>query len=75
VGAALPLAVAALAPSSITAICIAVATLLGLLALGAVAARLGGANLARGALRVGIGGAIALGLTFAIGSLLGTSAV
>ncbi|CAB4740464.1 unannotated protein [freshwater metagenome] len=75
VGAALPLAVAALAPAGIRAIAIAVATLVGLLALGAVAARLGGASLARGALRVGIGGAIALGLTFAIGSLLGTSAL
>lgn len=75
VGAALPLAVAALAPAGIRGIAIAVATLLGLLALGALAARLGGANQGRGALRVGIGGAVALALTFAIGSLLGTSAL
>lgn len=75
VGAALPLAVAALAPAGIRGIAIAVATLLGLLALGALAARLGGANQGRGALRVGVGGAVALALTFAIGSLLGTSAL
>ncbi|MEX0767679.1 MAG: VIT family protein [Microthrixaceae bacterium] len=75
VGAALPLLVAALAPAGIRGVCIAMATLLGLVALGAVAARLGGANLARGSIRVGVGGAIALGLTFAIGSLLGTSAL
>jgi len=75
IGAALPLAAAALAPSGIRGVCIAVATLLGLIALGAIAARLGGASLVRGSLRVGVGGAIALGLTFAIGSLLGTSAL
>jgi len=72
-GALIPLVVAALAGSSARGLAIATATLLGLLALGALAARLGGANLARGSLRVGIGGAIALGLTFGIGSVLGTA--
>lgn len=72
-GAVIPLAVAALAGDDGRGLAIAVATLVGLLALGALAAHLGGANLARGSLRVGIGGAIALALTFGVGSLLGTA--
>ena len=72
-GAAIPLVVAALAGSGTRSIAIAVATLVGLLILGAIAADLGGANKARGSLRVGLGGAIALGLTFGVGSLLGTT--
>lgn len=73
VGAVIPLAVAALAGDGVRGLAIAVATLVGLLALGALAAKLGGANLARGSLRVGVGGAIALALTFGVGSLLGTA--
>ena len=72
-GAVIPLAVAALAGDGVRGLAIAVATLVGLSALGALAAQLGGANLPRGSLRVGIGGAMALALTFGVGSLLGTA--
>ncbi|MEO6463075.1 MAG: VIT1/CCC1 transporter family protein, partial [Candidatus Eisenbacteria bacterium] len=47
-------------------------TLALLLALGAVAARLGGAPLARGALRVAFWGAVAMGCTAVVGLLFGT---
>lgn len=73
VGAVIPLGVAAVAGDGIRGLAIAVSTLVGLLALGALAAQLGGARLARGALRVGIGGAIALALTFAVGTVFGTA--
>jgi VIT1/CCC1 family predicted Fe2+/Mn2+ transporter len=49
------------------------ATLAALVVLGAVGAALGGAERWRGALRVGVGGAVALAITFAVGSLLGTA--
>jgi VIT1/CCC1 family predicted Fe2+/Mn2+ transporter len=41
--------------------------------LGAMAARLGGAPLARGALRVAFWGAVAMGCTALVGRLLGTA--
>lgn len=50
-----------------------VATLVGLLALGAIGAGLGGADLWRGAARVGVGGALALALTYGVGALVGTA--
>jgi VIT1/CCC1 family predicted Fe2+/Mn2+ transporter len=47
---------------------------LGLLALlGSVGARLGGARAGRAALRVTVGGALAMGLTALIGQLVGVS--
>lgn len=73
VGAAIPLGVAAIAGDGMRSMAIVVATLVGLIMLGALAARLGGAGLAKGAVRVGVGGAFALALTFGVGSLLGTS--
>jgi VIT1/CCC1 family predicted Fe2+/Mn2+ transporter len=42
-----------------------------LLVLGGVAARLGGASLTRGALRVAFWGAVAMGCTAAVGRLFG----
>jgi VIT1/CCC1 family predicted Fe2+/Mn2+ transporter len=71
VGAAMPLAVAALAPTAnvITAVA---STSLGFLALlGALAARAGGAGALVGATRVTAWGALAMGLTTAVGRLFG----
>jgi VIT1/CCC1 family predicted Fe2+/Mn2+ transporter len=52
---------------------VTVATLVGLLLLGGLGAQLGGASLTRGSLRVGVGGALALALTYGIGVLVGTA--
>lgn len=49
--------------------------IIALAATGALGARLGGSPILRGTLRVVIGGAIALGATFAIGALLNTSGI
>ena len=46
-------------------------TLVFLLLLGAIAARLGGASRVRGALRVAFWGAVAMGCTAAVGRLFG----
>jgi VIT1/CCC1 family predicted Fe2+/Mn2+ transporter len=72
-GALLPLGAAAAAVPSVRVAAIAAATLAALVVLGAVGAALGGAERWRGALRVGVGGAVALAITFAVGSLLGTA--
>lgn len=52
---------------------ISIATLLLLAALGALAARLGGASWARGSARVAFWGAAAMALTGVIGRLVGTA--
>jgi VIT1/CCC1 family predicted Fe2+/Mn2+ transporter len=71
VGAALPLVVAWIVPMHLLPVLV-VATSLGFLAgLGGTAAAVGGANALRGALRVGIWGAIAMGLTYGVGRLFG----
>lgn len=71
VGAMVPLLVAVLLDGDVAAI--ASATVIGMVALGCVSAALGGASIWRGALRVGVGGAVALALTYLIGSLFGTA--
>lgn len=71
VGALVPLAVALLAPGASLVPWIAVTSLIVLALLGAVAARAGGANMARGAARVTLWGALALGVTAAAGALFG----
>jgi VIT1/CCC1 family predicted Fe2+/Mn2+ transporter len=73
VGAAIPLLTAALAPSSGRVLAITVATVVAMVALGAVGGRLGGAPPWRGALRVGLGGGAALALTYLIGVVFGTA--
>jgi VIT1/CCC1 family predicted Fe2+/Mn2+ transporter len=73
VGALVPMLAAALGSSSTRAAAVTVATLVGLLALGALGAWLGGAPLTRAALRVGLGGGLALALTFGVGALVGTA--
>ena len=73
VGAALPLALIVGAPMGVRVPVTALAAL-GLLALlGAVGARLGGARAGRAALRVSVGGALAMGLTALIGQLVGVA--
>ncbi len=69
-GAAIPIAVAALVDESYRGAAIVVSTLLSLAVLGAIAASLGGASKLRGSLRVLLGGALGLAVTYAVGSLL-----
>lgn len=73
VGAVLPLLAAALAPSVVRSAVVAAVTLLALCVLGVAGAALGSAPRLRGALRVGVGGALALLLTYGIGALFGTA--
>jgi vacuolar iron transporter family protein len=72
VGAALPLAVTALAPAQNLMVWVAATSLLFLAVLGVVAARVGGAPVLAGAWRVTFWGALAMGITAGIGSLFGT---
>ena len=73
VGAALPLAVVLLAPAASLLPAIVIAALLSLAVLGAVAAKTGGANLWKGALRVSLWSSLAMGCTAAIGSFFGAA--
>lgn len=74
VGAALPLLVAFISPIANIIILVAISSLIFLALMGALAARVGGANMAIGALRVAFWGALAMGITALIGSLFGTVA-
>ena len=71
-GALLPLGVAAFAPRSGLAFWISGLSLAFLAALGAVAARVGGASMLVGAGRVAFWSALAMALTAAVGKLFGT---
>ena len=71
VGAALPLAVAALAPGQALALWVSGASLLSLAALGVVAARAGGANVFSSVVRVTFWGVLALLATAGVGWLFG----
>jgi VIT1/CCC1 family predicted Fe2+/Mn2+ transporter len=71
VGAALPLAVAALAPAHILMVWVTLTSLIFLALLGAIAARAGGANVWVGAWRVTIWGALAMAITAGVGRLFG----
>lgn len=70
-GAVPPLAIAWLVPMSSVSSIIAAGTLTLLAILGALAARLGGAPLVRGSLRVAFWGACAMGVTALVGRLFG----
>jgi VIT1/CCC1 family predicted Fe2+/Mn2+ transporter len=72
-GAMLPLLIALVSPAQNTALLIAGASLLFLVGLGLLAARVGGAPPFRAALRVGLWGALAMAVTAGIGSLFGTA--
>lgn len=71
VGAFIPLLVVLLFPAANLSIAIAVVSLLALIVLGGLAAKVGGANLWIGAARVGFWGAAAMALTAAAGHLFG----
>jgi VIT1/CCC1 family predicted Fe2+/Mn2+ transporter len=71
VGAAPPALLAALLPGRFLTLTVVGMTLALLVLLGGVAARLGGASLTRGALRVAFWGAVAMGCTAAVGHLFG----
>jgi VIT1/CCC1 family predicted Fe2+/Mn2+ transporter len=72
-GAAIPLAVVPLVPESHLGAVVSGVSLAGLAALGVLAARAGGAPAARSTLRVAFWGALAMGLTAAVGALFGTT--
>jgi len=71
VGAALPLTIVELAPGNRLVPAIVSASLLLLALLGGLAARIGGASVVKGAMRVTFWGALAMGATAAAGALFG----
>ena len=71
VGAALPLAVTALAPAYGLAAWVSATSLVFLALLGAMAARAGGAGILAGAWRVTFWGALAMAITAGVGALFG----
>lgn len=70
-GAAVPLVIAAISPAQGLALIVAGSSLLCLAILGAIGARIGGAPALKPAVRVTFWGAIAMGITAAIGALTG----
>jgi len=73
VGAALPLVVVAVAPRAQLIVWVAATALVFLAVLGVVAARTGGADPAKGALRVTFWGALAMAVTAGVGALFGAA--
>ena len=73
VGAAMPLAMVLVSPSSQLVTVVSVTSLLFLALLGAVGAKAGGANVLKATLRVTFWGAFAMALTAGIGALVGTA--
>jgi VIT1/CCC1 family predicted Fe2+/Mn2+ transporter len=71
VGAAPPLALAAIVPVETSSLAVAATSLVLLLVLGGAAASLGGAPVRSGALRVAFWGAVAMGVTALVGRLFG----
>jgi VIT1/CCC1 family predicted Fe2+/Mn2+ transporter len=71
VGALLPVAVATLVPQPMVSTLVTASALVLLAALGALAARVGGAAMWRGALRVTFWGALAMALSALVGRLFG----
>jgi len=74
-GALLPLLAILLPPPEWRVPVTVVAVLIALAVTGSISARLGGASQGRAVIRLVIGGALALAATYAIGTLLGTTAV
>ncbi len=72
--AVVPLVASLVSPVGVRVPVIAATSLVSLAALGAVGAKLGGAPMGRAAVRVAFGGALAMGLTAAIGRLFGVAA-
>jgi len=72
-GAAMPLAAALFSPAEILAAIVTGSSLVVLAVLGAVAARAGGAPVRVGALRVTVWGALAMAITYGVGTLFGAA--
>jgi VIT1/CCC1 family predicted Fe2+/Mn2+ transporter len=72
-GAALPLATAALLPVTVLIPVVSSTSLVFLAVLGGLAAGVGGASVPVGAMRVAFWGALAMGLTAAVGALFGVN--
>jgi VIT1/CCC1 family predicted Fe2+/Mn2+ transporter len=72
-GAAVPLVVAALAPENKLIVLVAFAALASLAFLGGLAARMGGAKILPGVVRVTFWSVLAMGVTAGIGSLFGSA--
>ena len=73
VGAGLPLLMVYTSSESLLIYVVPVASLIFLVSLGIIAAKVGGASILKGAARVGFWGALAMGLTALIGSFFGTT--
>jgi len=71
IGALIPILAALFFPQSMVLAAIPAASLVGLAILGALGARAGGARLTLAALRVVLGGAVAMAVTGAVGALIG----
>lgn len=67
----IPILAVFIAPMEFRMELLALITLASLAGLGALGGKLGGASMSRAAVRVTVGGALALGVTFGIGRLLG----
>jgi VIT1/CCC1 family predicted Fe2+/Mn2+ transporter len=70
-GAVLPIAAFLLVPTNARTVAVVVSALLALVTLGIAGARTGGAPILRAALRVCVGGGLAMGVTAVIGRLVG----
>lgn len=70
-GAILPIAACILAPNGARTPAVVMSALLALVALGIAGARAGGASMLRAAIRVGVGGGLAMAVTAAVGHLVG----
>jgi len=70
-GAIIPLAAALVSPKGAIVIAVPVASIIGLGVLGALGARIGGAPVAPGAIRVTFWGALAMAVTAGVGALIG----
>jgi VIT1/CCC1 family predicted Fe2+/Mn2+ transporter len=71
--ATIPILALLVAPAPLRMAVISIVSLVSLAALGALGGHLGGAPLGRAALRVTLGGALAMAVTAAIGRVLGVS--
>lgn len=73
-GAVVPVLVALATPANKTSIAVAASTIVALAILGGLGATAGGAGVVRGAARVTLWGALAMGATAAVGTIFGVSA-
>jgi VIT1/CCC1 family predicted Fe2+/Mn2+ transporter len=72
IGAALPLLMVILSPAKNLILSVSIASLIFLILLGVLAAKAGGANILKGAIRVSFWGALAMAITAGIGAVFGT---